>query len=247
MNAQSASQAIGTLLAKLRLRDAVAEHEAAVLCGAVERIADYPAGHVLVSEGAPLNASILLIDGFVARYKDLAEGERQITEMHVAGDFVDLHGYLLKRLEHSICALTPVRIALVPHAALTAITEREPHLTRLLWLSTQIDAAIQRERILSLGRRSAIARIAHLLCELFHRLQAVGRAADGSFELPITQIDLADATGLTPVHVNRMLGRLRNEGLVTFRSGIVRIHDLPGLEQRAEFDPAYLFLAKAPR
>ncbi len=247
MPPDGAAEAIARLLVKLRLRDRVTEHEASVLRGAIDRIVDHPAGQVLVSEGAPLTFSILLIDGFVARFKDLAEGQRQITELHVAGDFVDLHGYLLKRLEHSICALTPVRIAIVPHAALTAITESEPHLTRMLWLSTQMDAAIQRERILSLGRRTAVARVAHVICELFHRLKIIGMVDGTSFALPITQVDLADATGLTPVHVNRMLGRLRNERLLTFRGGIAQIHDLAGLEERAEFDPAYLFMSAARR
>lgn len=238
---------IAMLLAKLRVRDRVSEQEAGVLRRAVDRVEQHPAGHVLVEEGQPLNFSILLTDGVVARHKDLAEGQRQITELHVAGDFVDLHGYLLKRLEHSVSALTPVEVAIVPHKALTAITETEPHLTRMLWLTTQIDAAIQRERILSLGRRSAIARVAHLLCELFHRLRAVALTDGAAFGLRITQLDLADATGLTGVHVNRMLRELRRERLVTFRSGVVAIHDLEGLEQRAEFNPAYLFMTDVPR
>jgi CRP-like cAMP-binding protein len=243
----SNSDPMAKLLAKLRLRDRVSEHEAGVLRKAVACVAHHPAGHVLVEEGKPLNFSILLTDGVVARYKDLAEGQRQITELHVPGDFVDLHGYLLKRLEHSVGALTPVTVAMVPHKALTAITETEPHLTRMLWLTTQIDAAIQRERILSLGRRTAVARIAHILCELFHRLRAVELTGGTRFDLPITQADLADATGLTGVHVNRMLRELRSKKLVTFRSGVVDIHDLEGLEQCAEFDPAYLFMTDTPR
>jgi CRP-like cAMP-binding protein len=167
--------------------------------------------------------------------------------VHVPGDFVDLHGYLLKRLEDNVSALTPARIALFSHAALTVITEREPHLARLLWLSTLMDAAVQRERILSIGRRSAYGRIAHLICELFVRLEVVGLTEGDSFRLPITQLDLADASGLTSVHVNRMLRRLRSEGLLTFRNSVVEIHDRKGLERAADFDRSYLFLETQPR
>ncbi|HEY0116672.1 MAG TPA: Crp/Fnr family transcriptional regulator, partial [Allosphingosinicella sp.] len=169
------------------------------------------------------------------------------TELHVPGDFIDLHGYLLKRIEHHIGALTAVRIALVPHRNVVRITEQEPHLARLLWLSTLMDAAIQRERILSVGRRSALARIAHLICELYVRLDVVGQVDGLNFAFPVTQLDLADATGLTAVHVNRMLRQLRDRKLVTFRNAVVEIHDLDELQRAAEFDPAYLFLQHEPR
>lgn len=235
------------LLDKLRLRDDVSEHEADVLRGALGRVIDYPSGHVLVEEGAVLTESTLLIDGFVGRYKDLAAGERQITELHVAGDFVDLHGFLLKKLEHSIGALTPVKVGQFPHDAIRDITEREPHLGRLLWLMTLIDAAIQRERILTLGRRSAVARVAHLICEILARLEAIGLADGRGFHFPVIQTDLADAAGLTPVHVNRMLRELRERRLMTFRSGKVDIHDREGLEALAEFDRNYLSIVHAPR
>jgi CRP-like cAMP-binding protein len=238
---------IAALLLKLRVRDGLTGHEADVLRDAVERVETCEAGHVLAAAGEPLKHSTLLIDGLVARHKDLGGGQRQITELHVAGDFVDLHGYLLKRLEHDVSALTPVRVALVPHTSLTRITEREPHLGRLLWLSTLMDAAVQRERILSIGRRSALARIAHLMCELFVRLEVVGLTEGQGFRLPITQLDLADASGLTSVHVNRMLRQLRDDRFMTFRNGLVEIHDLEGLERLAEFDRSYLFLSSEPR
>lgn len=237
---------IANLLLKLRRRDQVSEHEADKLRGSIEKINHCLGGNVLVREGAPLSHAVLLIDGYVARYKDLADGQRQITELHVPGDFVDLHGFLLKHLEHHIGCLTPAKVALVPHERLIELSETEPHLSRLLWLSTLIDAAIQRERILTLGRRSAIARVAHLICELQMRLDVVG-LADGKFDLPLTQIDLADATGLTAVHVNRMLRQLRTEGLMSFQRGVVTIHDLDGLRRIAEFDTTYLFLDAAPR
>lgn len=239
--------AVEALIRKLRLRDSLDAREAQVLRDSVERVEQAPVGRVLVRAGQPLTHSILIVDGVVARYKDLSDGQRQITEVHVAGDFVDLHGFLLKHLDHNISALTAVRLAYVPHIELKRITEREPHLGRMLWLSTLIDAAVQRERILSIGRRSAVGRIAHLLCELHVRLEAIAHVKDRSFRLPITQIDIADATGLTAVHVNRMLRELRSEGIVTFRGGTVDIHDWARLQQVAEFTPDYLFLEREPR
>ena len=149
-------------------------------------------------------------------------------------------------LEHNVGALTDVRMANVPHAALRDITERHPHLTRMLWFMTLVDAAVLREHLLSVGRRDALGRIAQLLCELNLRLEVVGMADKGLFALPLTQADLADATGLTAVHVNRTLRTLRDRGIVTFRSGRVTIDDWPALQAAAEFDPGYLYLGRRP-
>ena len=243
----SAEEAVAALLLKLRARDVVSREEEEVLCGAVGEIREYPAGKPIVRAGTTLSASTLLIEGLVCRYKDLADGQRQIMEFHVAGDFVDLHGFLLKQIEHNVGSMTPVKVALVPHDRLRRITETHPHLTRMLWFSTLLDAAIHREKILSVGRRSALSRVAHILCEMLVRLRLVGLADDGGYKLPLTQADLADATGLTSVHVNRMLKKLRDEGLLTFRGGEVTIHDLGRLQRLAEFDPTYLYLERRPR
>jgi CRP-like cAMP-binding protein len=135
----------------------------------------------------------------------------------------------------------------VPHERLSAITEQYPHLTRVYWFSTNLDAAIHREWELSLGRRTAISRMAHLFCELFVRLRIVGLTEGTSYELKLTQTDLAEALGLTSVHINRTLKELREQGLVEFRGSRVEIADLPGLERVAEFNPAYLYLERRPR
>ena len=238
---------VGTLLLKLSRRDEISGREEEVLRAAVSEIHSFPTGRTIVRNGQELDRSMLLIHGMIARFKDLSDGQRQIMEIHVAGDFTDLHGFPLKRLDHDVGALTEVTIGFVPHAALTRITEEEPHLARILWMSTLMDAAIQRERILSIGRRAARSRIAHLLCELYVRLELIGLAADGAYELPLTQLDLGDATGLTSVHVNRMLRDLREDGLLTFRGGQVTIHDWEKLKRVAEFDPTYLHLEHRPR
>jgi CRP-like cAMP-binding protein len=241
------SDPVHRLLLKLRARDEVSAREEDVLRGAVSEIIEFAAGKTMVRAGTPLTHSMLTLDGIVARYKDLADGQRQVQELHVAGDFTDLHGFLLKRLDHNVGSLTRTRVALVPHEAIRRITEDQPHLARLLWFSTLIDSAIQREKILSVGRRPALARLAHILSELYVRLDVVGLVDAGTFSLPITQLDLGDATGLTSVHVNRMLKQLRDDRLVTFRGGEVTIHDFPRLQQVGEFDANYLYLNHIPR
>jgi CRP-like cAMP-binding protein len=247
MTDSGVASAIAGLLLKLRARDLVGGEEEEVLRASVAEIQEHPAGRTIVRTGTTLSASTLLVEGIVCRYKDLADGQRQIMELHVAGDFVDLHGFLLKQLDHNVGTMTPVRVALFPHDAIRGITETHPHLGRMLWFSTLLDAAIHREKILSIGRRSAVARIAHIFCELLIRLRIVGLADDRSYALPLTQADLADVTGLTSVHVNRMLKKLRDENLLTFRGGMVEIGDWERLQRLAEFDPTFLHLERRPR
>lgn len=234
-------------LLKLRARDSVSPEEEQAVRDSISEVRDVPADRTIIRAGDELTFSVLLLDGILCRYKDLRDGSRQISELHVAGDFADLHGFTLKRLDHSVMALTRCRIALAPHDRLTTITAEHPHLARLWWFTTNMDAAIHREWVLSLGRRSALSRTAHLFCELRVRLGTVGLADETGYDLQLTQTDLAECLGLTPVHVNRTLKELRERGLVEFRGGRVVIHDRAGLERVAEFDPAYLYLERRPR
>ena len=234
-------------LRKLRARDTVSAEEEEAIRGMFTEEREVASDKTLIRAGVPLNISLLLLDGLLCRYKDLRDGSRQISELHVAGDFADLHSFTLKRLDHSVMALTRCRIAVAPHERIKAVTTEFPHLARLFWLTTNIDAAIHREWVLSLGRRSALARTAHLFCELQARLAVVGLADETGYELRLTQTDLAECLGLTPVHVNRTLRELRERGLVEFRNRRVTIHDLAGLDRVAEFDPAYLYLTPEPR
>ncbi|ABQ67320.1 putative transcriptional regulator, Crp/Fnr family [Rhizorhabdus wittichii RW1] len=235
------------LLMKLRQRDDVDADEEAALRSIVEPPQHYPARRVIIEEGQPLERSALLVEGLIARFKDMRDGQQQISELHVAGDFADLHSFTLKRLDHGILALTGCRISWVGHDALRTVIERFPHLGRLLWFSTNLDAAIHRAWTVSLGRRDAVARLAHLLCELQVRLEIVGLADPSGYPLALTQNDLANCLGLTSVHVNRVLRDLRERGLVTFRGGHVTIADRAGLCDLAEFSPDYLFLEKRSR
>ena len=232
---------------KLKARDAMSAEEEKVLRDAVTRFENIASDKIVVRAGEELNVSILLLEGLMCRYRDLRNGERQIMELHVPGDFLDLHSFLLKRLDHNVMSLVPCRIAMVPHGNLSAITESHPHLTRLLWLTTLIDAAIHREWLVSLGRRSAAGRIAHFFCEMHARLDVVGLADPAGFALRITQTDLAECLGLTSVHVNRTLRGLREDGLAIFRDGRVEMLDHEGLKRTAEFDPDYLQIESRPR
>lgn len=238
---------IDKLLMKLRRRDDVSAEEESILRAAVSDIKEVGTDVTVVRAGTDLFVSTILVDGLMCRYKDLGNGERQITELHVPGDFVDLHSFPLKQLDHNVMSLVPCRIALVPHERIHAITETQPHLTRLLWFMTTLDAAIHREWQLSLGRRTSLARVAHVFCELHARLEIVGLAEGTTYRLPLTQVDLAECLGLTPIHVNRTLRELRSQGLVTFRSKLVSIDNYDDLKRLAEFSPDYLYLDKRPR
>lgn len=231
-------------LLKLRARDTVSSEEEQAIRDAVGEIREFPADHVIIRAGELLQFSTMLLDGVICRYKDLRDGGRQITELHVAGDFADLHSFTLKVLDHNIMALTRCRVALVPHENLERITESFPHLTRLYWFTTNVDAAIHREWEVSLGRRNAIARLAALFCEMHARLEVVGLTDGMSYTLPLTQADIAECTGLTPIHVNRTLRELRERGLVQFKSGRLTISDWQGLAAVGEFDPSYLYIRK---
>ena len=235
------------LFAKLELRDTLSDHEKAVLRAAVSQVEVFGVGEALATEGEPQAYSRILLDGLAARAKVLSDGRRQITEIHVAGDFVDLHSFLLKRLDHDVIALSPSKVAAVPHERLREISETQPHLTRVLWLSTLIDASIHREWLVSSGRRSAVEQVAHLFCELVVRLESVGLCDGTSIPLPLTQSELGDVCGLSTVHINRVAQELRGAGLIEWTRGEVRMRDPDGLAALAHFNRDYLILRREPR
>ncbi|WP_267380918.1 MULTISPECIES: Crp/Fnr family transcriptional regulator [unclassified Sphingomonas] len=201
----------------------------------------------LVRAGERVETSTLLLDGFMCRYMDDRDGERQLVAIHVPGDFVDLHAFPMHRLDHDVATITPCTIAVYDHRTLTELTERMPHLARMLWFSTLLDAAMHREWIFRLGRLGAEGRVAHFFCEVNARLDMVGLASGGRFALPVTQTDLAEACGITGVHVNRVLRTLRERGLLTFRQGQATIGDVAALCTIGEFDPGYLYGTAAER
>lgn len=233
---------IDSHLLRLRARDEISAEEERAIRSAVSEVIDYPADKVVVRAGVELTTCTILVSGIMARFKDLKNGQRQITELHVSGDFTDLHSFTLKRLDHEVMTLSPCRVALLPHDRMRHITEEFPHLTRVYWFATNLDAAIHREWEVSLGRRTAIERMAHLFCELRTRLDIVGLVEDDRYSLPITQAELSECLGLTPIHVNRTLREIREMGFAEFRKGQVVIQDRAGLERLAGFDPSFLYL-----
>ena len=235
---------ISVHLKKLRQRTDISPDEERVIRGAVSETQRIPADEIFVRSGQELTSSTLLLSGWMARSKDLPSGERQVTELHVVGDFVDLHGFTLKRLDHEVVTLSECVIGVVPHDRLLKITTQHPHLARVYWFCTNVDAAIHREWALSLGQRSAISRMANLFCELYLRLRVVGRTTGHGYEFPLTQRELSECLGLTVVHANRTLQELRRRGLVEMENRFVNILDPRGLEGVAEFDPAYLYLGR---
>jgi CRP-like cAMP-binding protein len=233
---------IEPLVRKLELRDPLLEEERAALEAAALPPTRMAKGEELVAQGSEPTSSTLLLEGLTARATTVASGQRQITALHISGDFVDLHSFLMKGMDHSIIALSEGLITKVPHAQIRLLTERFPHLARMLWLNTLLDAAIHRRWLAAMGRQRSVSHFAHLICEQYTRLKVVGLAADGVFEFPLSQVELADVLGLSQVHVNRSLQQLRAEGLVAWRGPRVEILDWDGLVETAEFDPLYLQL-----
>ena len=224
-----------------RRRQEIPSEDLAALESAATGERTYGSRAVIVRTGERVSTSTLLLEGFICRYMDDRAGHRQLVAIHVPGDFVDLHGFPMGQLDHDVATIGPARVATWSHADLEAVLAHRPTLTRMLWFSTLLDAAMHREWIFRLGRLDAVGRVAHLLCELDARLAMVGLAVDGRYRLPLTQADLAEACGLTGVHVNRVLRSLRERGLALFRGGEVNILDRAALRTIAEFNPLYLY------
>ncbi len=231
-------------LKKLRHRTELSADEERAIRHAVAETRRFPPDVIAIHSGEHLTSSMMLLDGWMARCKDLQSGERQVTELHIAGDFADLHSYTLKCLEHDVVTMSECTVAVVPHDRLQDIFDRHPRLERIYWFVTNVDAAIHREWALSLGQRSAISRMAQLFCELHARLKIVGRTSGESYGFPLTQRELSECLGLTVVHANRTLQELRRRGLVELENRRLTIRNRRGLEGLAEFDPAYLYLDK---
>jgi len=187
----------------------------------------------------------MVVEGFLCSYKMLPDGERQILSFHVPGEIPDLQSLFLEKMDHALTTIAPSTIAFIPHEAVNVLLEQHFRIARILWREMLIDAAISREWIVNTGSRDAYARISHLLCELFYKLQAVGLTKGTSFNCPITQTEVADATGLSTVHVNRSVQELRGNRLIEWERGTCTILDLQALEDAAMFDLDYLHLASA--
>ena len=198
----------------------------------------------VVREGDRPRAMTVFLSGWACLYKMIEDGRRQLLAFFVPGDFCDLNIFLLDEMDHSIGTITPVTVAEMSREQLAGLMARHHRLSAALWRDTLVKASIQREWTLNLGQRNALERVAHLVCELYVRLRAVRLADDGLCEMPITQADLADATGLSPVHVNRTLQELRHSNLLAWKGKSLYVPDFDALAATALFNPAYLHLGQ---
>lgn len=213
--------------------------------GAVDKTYHLASRKNIIAEGDEPNVVNVVLQGWACRYKMLPDGRRQIISLLLPGDMCDPHVYLLPVMDQSLGTLTAVVLAKVSSATIQALTERSPTLAEALNWEMLVSAEIQREWTVSLGRRTALERLAHLLCELSVRMQATGLRNGSDCEFPLTQTDLADAMGLSTVHVNRTMQELKASGAVEVRSKRLVIHDRERLEELAMFDPGYLHLRSA--
>ena len=199
-------------------------------------------GQDLIREGENPETVKLVLEGWACRYKQLEDGRRQIISFFLPGDLCDTHVYVLREMDHSIGALTPLSYVEIDRQKLEAATSEHARLAHALWWDTLVTAAVQREWTVNLGQRDAAERLGHLFCELFLRLRSISLTEGDSCPLPITQNDLGDAMGVTSVHINRSLQELRGNGLVELKSRRLTIPNLPALQAYSLFNPNYLHL-----
>lgn len=198
----------------------------------------------IMREGEQPKVVNLILDGWAIRHKMLEDGRRQILAFLVPGDFCDTKNFVLSEMDHSVGALTAVTVAQIPNEMIQDIERNWPRLSQALNWDLLVQLAIQREWTLNVGQRSAIERISHLICELFTRMKTVGLCHDGVCSIPATQTDLSEATGVTPVHVNRTLQEMRARGLIEWKGREVRVPDMDALRRVGMFNEAYLHLQR---
>lgn len=204
-----------------------------------------PARSAILYEGDRPERCCVVVSGLLCRSKSTEDGRRQYLSFHIPGDIPDLQSLHLNVMDHDLLALTDSKIAYVSHRDMHELSLDRPRIALALWRDTLIDASVFREWIMNVGRRDAAERLAHLICEVGWRMKAMGLGEVEHFEMPITQTDLADALGITSVHVNRVLQDLRGRGLLEFRSHVVTIKDAPGMMKLSGFDPLYLHQSAA--
>ena len=228
------------MVRRLESRSPLGEGDREALLGLQHVVRKVAPGAHLVRDGEPPEQCALLLSGFAYRYKITGDGARQIVSLHIAGEFVDLQNNFLAVADHSVQTLTEAEVAFVPLQAIRDMTFAHPAIARALWIDTLVDASIFREWVVNVGRRDSRARVAHILCEFSLRLEAAGFARDHHYELPMTQEQLADAVGLTSVHVNRVLRQLGELGLISRDRRSITIEDWQRLREVGDFNERYL-------
>lgn len=233
---------LSLMIRQLRTIAEIDEQDEAALGGLPFRTRDVPENRDVVREGDQPTECCLVLEGLIARYKLVADGRRQILSFHFPGDLPDMQSLTLESMDHSLTALTPVRMAFIPHDAVRQIMGSHRRIRHALIKYTLVDASIYREWIANVGRRTALERVAHIICECYVRMRALGLVSEDEFELPLTQSELGDATGISNVHVNRTLQELRRMNLISISGNRHKILDWPLLQETADFNPDYLHL-----
>ena len=230
------------LTRKLESFEPLSDQDRWALNGLVLKVRQVGARQDLIQEGDAPDNVLLILDGFACRYKVLPDGQRQIMAYLVPGDFCDLNVFILDEMDHSIGTVSACQVVDIPRKAIDAITAQHPGIARAFWWCALVDGAVLREWLVNIGGRPPDQRIAHLLCELLMRLEAVGRVSDNSYAFPFTQTEIADTMGLSNVHVNRTLRELRELGLIHLKGRVLTILDVERLKAYCRFTPNYLHL-----
>jgi CRP-like cAMP-binding protein len=242
-----AHPALQKFLARLLRRSTLDAEEQQALLQLPCRVVQVQPRMDIVSPGETVNHACLVSKGLVARFDQMRDGRRQIAAFHIPGDMCDLHSVVAPTAAWGMAALGASTILHIPHVELRRLAHTYPRIAMAFWRDGTADASILAKWVGNLGRQAAQPRLAHLLCELGTRMEVAGLGSRTCFQLDVTQEQLADALGLTAVHVNRMMQALRAEGLVATRNHVVEIENWNALATTAEFDPAYLLLNEPSR
>jgi CRP-like cAMP-binding protein len=238
--AQSSSASAQPIIAKLESVFAISDDEREAVRNLPLQVTSIRADQDVVREGDRPSRCFAILEGFACTFKHTGDGKRQIMGFFIPGDMPDLQSLHLRTLDHSIGTITPCTVGFIPHEAVRELCRRHPRIGDAFWRETLVDGSIFREWVVNNGRRDARSRVAHVFCELLLRMKAIGLTQDHSCEFPITQVELADATGMSGVHVNRVLQELRSEGLIILKGSTLTVPDWEKLKAVGDFDPTYL-------
>lgn len=243
MNDAATPSTLQSLVEKLSYRSKLDAEDRAAILALPFKVRLVERNHFVVREREQASHSCLMLSGYSVRTKIVGPGNRQIVSIHMKGEMVDLQNSLLKTADHSVQMLTASKVALIPRQDIIDVVINRPNVGLAMWIDTLVDASIFREWVANVGRRDARTRIAHLLCEFSLRLKSAGLGEDGQYELPMTQEQLGDATGLTAVHVNRTIKALEAEGLINRTNPrSIYIGDWRKLAETGDFDSNYLHM-----
>jgi CRP-like cAMP-binding protein len=233
---------------RLASRSVLTDDELSALLSLNGHIKEVAARTDFVRLGEPVDNACLIVKGLAGRFGQNSNGARQITCLHIPGDMADLPSVVSPKSAWGLAALTATTILRISHADLRRVAAKHPGIAEALWRDCVADGSIFSEWVVNVGRRDAISRVAHVFCEMAIRCEEAGQGNRHSFPLPITQTDLADATGMTGVHVNRTLRELNMRSTVELRGGTVTVHDWDEMVRIGDFDAGFMLLdGPAPR